>query len=225
MKDVKLSVLLAVYNGEKYLKESIESVLTQSYSNIELLIGFNGTIDKSKEIVAQFNDSRVKVFDYGMNSGKAKTLNKMLYETSGQFIAIEDDDDVWLPKKIEEQIKLSDNYDIIGTQIFYINENNVITGGPQLSCSHEEILSKSLLGDNQIANTSAIFRKSKAIEVGGWDVTLDGIEDYDFWLKMMTGANCKAINLNGHHVWHRIHSTSNFNTKSFDTEGLIKKYN
>ena len=159
MNDVKISVLLAVYNGEKFIKKAIESVLLQTYSNIELLIGFNGTVDKSKEIVSQFNDAKIRVFDYGMDKGKAKTINKLLKESVGDWVAIQDDDDVWLPKKLEAQMRFVEEYDIIGTQIFYINEIDERTGGPTLSTSHESILFKSLNGDNQIANTSAIFKK------------------------------------------------------------------
>lgn len=224
MNDIKVSVLLAIYNGEKYVKESIESVLNQSYSNIELLIGFNGTKDNSKEIVSEFNDSRIKIFDFGMDKGKAKTINKLLVESSGDWLAIQDDDDVWLPKKIQEQVKYIEEYDIIGTQILYINKYGIITGGPNLATNHEDILLKSLNGDNQIANTSAIFKKSKALEVGGWDEQLDGVEDYDFWLKMMVNAKCKVKNLNKHHTWHRLHPISNFNTKSFDLQSLLIKY-
>lgn len=225
MKDLKLSVLLAVYNGEKYIKKSVESVLNQTFQNLELLVGFNGTIDKSKNIVSEFlQDSRLKVFDYGMDSGKSKTINKLLKESTGNWIAIQDDDDIWLPKKVEEQMKFVDECEIIGTQILYINENDEIIGSPKLSYSHDEILSKSLNGDNQIANTSAIFSKNKAMEVNGWDESLDGIEDFDFWLKMMKTAGCTAINLKDYHVWHRLHNKSNFNTKTFDLQSITKKY-
>ena len=225
MNNHKVSILLAVYNGEKYIKKSIESVLNQTFQNLELLVGFNGTIDKSKDIVSEFSqDPRLKIFDYGMDSGKSKTINKLLKESTGSWIAIQDDDDIWLPKKIEEQMKFTNEYQIIGTQILYINENDEIIGSPKLSHSHDEILSKSLNGDNQIANTSAIFNKNKAIEVNGWDETMDGIEDFDFWLKMMKTARCMAINLKNYHVWHRLHNKSNFNTKTFDLQSITKKY-
>jgi glycosyltransferase involved in cell wall biosynthesis len=219
----KVSILLAVYNGEKYLRRSLESVLNQTYKNFEILIGFNGTIDKSKEIVDEYKDKRIRVFDYGVDKGKAKTLNKLIREAKGEWLAIQDDDDIWLPKKLEKQLENKD-FDIIGTQIFYINENDDITGGPKLSLSHDEIVSNSLNGNNQIANSSAIFKKEKAVEVSGWDETIDGIEDFDFWLKMIIFAKCKCLNLNKQHVWHRLHQRSNFNTNRYDIQSLIKKY-
>ncbi len=225
MNDVKISILLAVFNGERFLEDSILSVLNQTHKNIELLIGFNGTIDNSKEITSKFKDKRIRTFDYGMDSGKAKTINKLLTESTGTWIAIQDDDDIWLPRKLEHQVQLVDEYDIIGTQILYINENEDVIGNPILANDNESILDKSLMGDNQIANTSAIFKRSKAVEVGGWDENLDGVEDFDFWLKMMTAAKCKSINLKKFLVMHRLHASSNFNTKHFDLQDILQKYN
>ena len=201
-----VSVLLAVYNGEKYLRRSIESILNQTYTDFELLIGFNGTIDNSKEIVKEFDDSRIRVFDYGMDAGKSKTLNKLLKEAKGEWLAIQDDDDIWLPKKLETQIELADTgkYDVIGSRIFYCNELEKITGQPNLYLEHENIISNSLNGNNQVANTSAIFKKNIAKEVGGWDESISGIEDFDFWLKLMKKKYI-FVNIKKQLVLHIIH--------------------
>ena len=220
-----ISILLAVYNGEKYLRRSIESVLNQTYEDFELLIGFNGTVDKSREIVKEFDDDRIKVFDYGMNSGKSKTLNKMVKKAKGKWLAIQDDDDVWLPKKLEIQMEIAEKgeYDVIGSRIFYCNELDRITGTPNISINHDEIVSRSLNGDNQVPNTSAIFKKSDAKDVGFWDESLAGIEDFDFWLKLMK-KKCKFINVKKQLVLHRVHDKSNFNTNTYDIKGLIEKH-
>lgn len=215
-----ISILLATYNGEKYIKKSIDSVLNQTHSGWELLVGFNGTTDNSREIVAQYNDSRIKVFDYGKDAGKAKTLNKMIKEAKYDWLAIQDDDDIWLPKKLDRQVKYINDYDVIGTQIMYVNESDDPNGGPTLAREDVDIKAKSLIGDNQIANTSAIFRKKCAEEVGGWSETIDGIEDFDFWLKIMR-LKFKFLNLNSVEVMHRVHSKSNFNTKKFDLNKIL----
>jgi glycosyltransferase involved in cell wall biosynthesis len=217
---MKVSILLAVYNGEKYLKKSIDSILEQSFQDLELLIGFNGTKDNSKEIVKQYNDPRIRVFDYGDDKGKAKTLNKLMKECVGEWIAVQDDDDIWLPKKLERQIKHIDDYDVIGTQITYVDESENPTGNPILAKDDENIKSKSLAGDNQIANTSAIFRRKCAEEVEGWSEILDGIEDFDFWLKIMR-KGYKFVNISSPEVLHRLHSNSNFNTKQFEISKIL----
>lgn len=215
-----ISILLATYNGEKYIKKSIDSILEQSFQDWELLIGFNGTKDNSKEIVKQYNDPRIRIFDYGDDKGKAKTLNKLMKECVGEWIAVQDDDDIWLPKKLERQIKYTDNFDVIGTQITYVDESENPTGNPILAKDDESIKSKSLAGDNQIANTSAIFRRKCAEEVEGWSEILDGIEDFDFWLKIMR-KGYKFVNISSPEVLHRLHSNSNFNTKQFEISKIL----
>jgi glycosyltransferase involved in cell wall biosynthesis len=220
-----ISILLAVYNGEKYIEQSLNSIIGQTFKEWECIIGFNGTKDNSKKIVEKIisQDNRFKIFDFGDDKGKAKTLNKILPLAKNDWIAIQDDDDIWLPKKLENQIQYIDTYDVIGTNCQYINENEEYIGHPNISSNHNEIINKSLNGENQVINTSAIFKKEKALEVSGWDETIDGIEDYDFWLKLMI-LGCKFININKILVCHRLHTKSNFNTKKHDTESLIKKY-
>jgi len=215
-----VSILLATYNGEKFIKESIDSILKQTFTEWELLIGFNGTTDNSKNIVNEYNDSMIRIFDYDNDKGKAKTLNKLLLNVKYNWIALQDDDDVWLEKKLEEQLKYTNDYDIIGTKISYIDENRDFRGEPNLSTNHEDIVKRSLAGDNQIANTSAIFRKIDALEINGWDTSIDGIEDFDFWLRLIKN-NKKTINLSEKLVLHRIHSNSNFNNKKYDISKIL----
>ena len=151
-----VSILLAVYNGEQFLRSSIESVLNQTYEDFELLIGFNGTVDNSREIAKEFDDDRIRVFDYGMDSGKSKTLNKLLKKAKGEWLAMQDDDDMWLPKKLEIQMEIADKgeFDVIGSKIFYCNELDKITGQLNISTEHKDIVERSRKGDNQVPNTS-----------------------------------------------------------------------
>ena len=215
-----ISILLATYNGEKFIKESINSIVNQTLQNWELLVGFNNTTDNSKIILNEYTDKRIKIFDYGEDKGKAKTLNKLLLEAKYDWVAIQDDDDIWLEKKLEKQFKFINEFDIIGTSILYIDENSNLIGQPNLSLEHSSIVAKSLSGDNQIANTSAIFKKKDALEINGWDVTKDGIEDFDFWLKLIK-RNKKIINLSEKLVLHRLHNKSNFNTKKYDLNKIL----
>ena len=127
-----ISILLPIYNGEEYLRECIDSILNQTCDEFELLIGFNGVTDSSKEIVAGYSDGRIRVFNYDFK-GKSKTLNCLLNETTYHIICLIDADDVWLPEKLEKQIIYIDNYDVIGTQMFYINSNSQKTNNePEL---------------------------------------------------------------------------------------------
>lgn len=215
-----ISVILATHNGEKYLDLAIESVLNQSLIDIELLIGFNATTDNSKEIPTRYSDTRIRVFDYGDNKGKSKTLNNLLRECRYDWIALQDDDDFWIQTKLEKQIEYISAYDVIGTHISYIDKSGNIIGHPNLRSSHNEIRYLSMSGINQIANTSALFKKSDAIEIGGWKEGLDGIEDFDFWLRLMRKGK-KFINIPEKLVLHRLHSDSKFNTKKYDLSKIL----
>jgi glycosyltransferase involved in cell wall biosynthesis len=219
-----ISILLATYNGEKFIRESIESILNQTFTNFELLIGFNGTTDSSKIIVSNYNDFRIKVFDYGSDKGKAKTLNKLIKKAQYDWIAIQDDDDIWFPKKLEKQIKLINNYDVIGTQIKYIDENNCFIGEVHLSTDDFMIKNLSLNGCNSIANSSAIFKKQAGLKVGGWNENIDGVEDFDFWLKLIK-IDCQFKNLETVEVLHRLHSKSNFNNTQKQKSELERMFN
>ncbi len=214
-----ISVILATYNGEKYLHLAIESVLNQSFKDFELLIGFNGTTDNSKGIANSYNDSRIRVFDYD-DKGKSKTLNKLLNQCKYEWIALQDDDDIWLSSKLEKQIKLIDDNDVIGTFISYIDYNGSIISDLNLSYTDLEIKKKSLSGDNQIANSSSLFKKIDAEEIGGWREEFEGIEDYDFWLRLMRNDK-KFINIPEKLVLHRLHNNSNFNIKKYDLSKIL----
>lgn len=215
-----ISILLATYNGEKYLKYSIESVLNQTFKDFELLIGFNGTTDNSREIVKNYNDSRIRIFDYLDERGKSNTLNKLIKEAKYDWLAIQDDDDCWLPNKLEKQIKYMNDFDIIGTLINYMDANGNILDKLNLVLNDSDIKRVSFSGNNQIANTSTIFKKLDILEIGGWRQEFDGIEDYDIWLRLMRIGK-KFININESLVLHRIHSNSNFNTKNHDISKIL----
>ena len=207
-----ISILLPCYNGEKFISLAIDSILNQSFKDFELLIGFNGTTDNSKDIVRRFGDDRIKTFDYGDDKGKPKTLNKLLLEAKHDWIALQDDDDMWTLNKLQEQIKYLNDFDVIGTQIQYCDQyNNFIEGSPSLKLNDSEIKQFTIDGNNQVANSSTLIRKSSIIKVGGWDENLSALEDFDFWLRLIL-IGSRFTNLDEKMMIHRRHINSNFNT-------------
>ncbi len=229
-----ISVLLPIYNGEKYLKQSLTSVLNQTFQDFEVLIGFNGTTDNSKEIVNSvlfegINDpeilytiqNKVRIFDYGHEKGKAKTLNKLLSEAKFDIIALQDDDDVWHSDKLQKQLPYIQEFDVVGSFLSYINHNGLLTNWLSLEIEDYYIKYKSLeRGINNVANTSAIFKKAVALEIGGWREDIDGIEDFDFWLRLMRIGKTFR-NVPEFLLFHRMHTDSNFNTKNYDLKRIL----
>ena len=100
-----VSIIMPNYNCEKYVSKTIRSVLAQTYTNWELLFVDDCSTDKSIEIVESFQDSRIKILKNEKNSGAAVSRNYALREAKGKWVAFLDSDDLWAPKKLEQQIK------------------------------------------------------------------------------------------------------------------------
>lgn len=100
-----VSIVMPSYNSEKYIKDSIESVLNQTYPFWELLIVDDCSTDKTVEIIKSFKDERIKLFQNKNNSGAALSRNWALREAKGKWISFLDSDDLWLPSKLEEQLQ------------------------------------------------------------------------------------------------------------------------
>ena len=106
MDDVKISVIIPNYNRSELLKKAITSVLNQSYAVLEILVCDDGSTDNSKEVIEQFNNQTIKWIDCGKNGRPAIPRNIGVKKAKGNYIAFLDNDDEWLPTKIEEQVKV-----------------------------------------------------------------------------------------------------------------------
>jgi glycosyltransferase involved in cell wall biosynthesis len=100
-----VSILFPVYNAAPYLQDAVQSLLDQTYSNIEIIAIDDGSTDRSLEILRTFRDPRLRVFENGANLGLVQTLNRGFQECRGQMIARMDSDDISLPKRIEAQVE------------------------------------------------------------------------------------------------------------------------
>lgn len=103
-KDSLVSIITPVYNSERYIGETIKSVLAQTYSNWEMLIADDCSKDNTANIIKEFNDPRIKYFRLEKNSGAAVARNKALEKAQGKYIAFLDADDMWKPDKLEKQL-------------------------------------------------------------------------------------------------------------------------
>jgi len=132
-----VSIIMPSYNTDKFIGESIFSVLNQTYINWELLIVDDCSTDNTKNIVKQFDDKRIKFFQNEKNSGAAISRNKALREARGKWIAFLDSDDLWYPDKLEKQIKFMEdnNYHFSYTNYEEIDEHanhsNILITGPK----------------------------------------------------------------------------------------------
>jgi glycosyltransferase involved in cell wall biosynthesis len=106
---VKISILMPVYNGEKYLREAIDSILNQTFTDFEFLIVDDGSTDNSVEIINSYQNSRINLVKNDKNEGLVYTLNRGLSLAKGEYIARMDCDDISLPERLKKQIDFLDS--------------------------------------------------------------------------------------------------------------------
>lgn len=192
----EISVLMPVYNGENYLKEAIDSILTQSISDFEFIIIDDGSTDKSIEIVQSYHDTRIKFFQNKKNTGIALTLNRGLALASGKYIARMDQDDISLPNRLAEQYNfMQKNPDVILSGAF---AEKIGADGAHLGLilvpDNDKSLRTILFFDSCFVHPLVFFDRVKALSVGGYSEPDHEAEDYGLWVKM-AGVG-KLANLN-----------------------------
>ena len=122
----QIDILMATYNGEKYLREQIESILNQTYKNIRLIISDDCSTDQTREIIKQYEkkDSRIKVYLQEQNLGYLKNFNFLLTKVENNIYMLSDQDDIWLPQKVEKTYKFlkQNNSDLVFTDLLVVDE-------------------------------------------------------------------------------------------------------
>jgi glycosyltransferase involved in cell wall biosynthesis len=184
-----VSVCIPTYNHAKYLKEALESVINQTYSNLEIIVVDNFSIDNTSEILALFTDKRIKVFQSQNNGSIAKSRNFAVSKSNGEWIAFLDSDDWWHINKIQTCSKyFTDSFDLIyhNMNIFFQTLQINHTKGIVSRQVKRPVLYNLIIRGNPIACSSVVVRKSTYHKVNGMNESIDlaGIEDYNTWLKI-----------------------------------------
>ena len=191
-----VSIILPSYNGERYIKEAIESVLNQSFGNFELILINDGSIDKTADILEEYKnkDSRIKTI-HQENIGLAKSLNKGIRLAKGKYIARMDDDDLWLKEKLEKQIDFIEKnpeIGLLGTGCYEVTDKGKIIGKKIFPEKNQE-LQKDLIQYNPFIHSSIMAKREVFDEVGLYDEKFRESEDYELWLRI--AENYKIANL------------------------------
>ncbi len=177
-----ISVILPVYNASNYLKESIDSILNQTYTNFELIIINDGSTDESVEIIDQYLDSRIRIIHNETNLGLIATLNKGIDAAKGEFIARMDADDISLPLRFQKQIEFlykNSSIDIVGSSYEIFGDENKIIN---LTTNSKQIEIE-LLFHNPICHPSVMWRVKSIIDTHmRFETNFIHNEDWAFWL-------------------------------------------
>jgi len=191
----KVSVIMSVYNGEKYLKEAIESILNQTFRDFEFIIVDDGSTDKTPEILNEYakKDKRIKIITNPKNIGLTKSLNKALKIAKGEYIARMDADDISLPERLKKQVNFLTNYPnfgLVGCNVIVIDEKGNFVKNVTLP----ESLNSALRKRNRLVHGSVMFRKSLVKKIGGYNEKIFYAQDYEMFLRFSKISEIGRIN-------------------------------
>ncbi len=181
-----VSVLMTIYNAAPFLRESIDSLLAQSFPDWELIAVENGSTDESVAILAGYRDPRLRVFPFGENIGRTPALRYALEQARGGYIAILDADDVAHPDRIARQVEfmtLNPEVALLGSWAIQINGRGERIAELRPPTDQSELCE--LLGwINPIVHSSSMYRRDLALQVGGYPCRLAYAQDYGLLLAL-----------------------------------------
>ena len=181
--ELKISVMMSVYNGEKYLGQAIDSILNQTFADFEFIIVNDGSTDSSFKIIQSYHDRRIRVIDNTENIGLTKSLNNAIGEACGEYIARQDADDISLPNRFQEQLRYFEQHPgtaLLGTSASFIDSEGKIVG-KRIALANP---SKSLVIANQFNHGSTMFKTRIFRKLGGYNELFRYCQDYELWLRM-----------------------------------------
>ena len=185
---MKISVLMPVYNGRKYLENAIESILIQDFDDFEVLIIDDGSTDGSRDILEEYakKDGRINAVFHRSNSGLATTLNEGLNIAKGKYVVRMDQDDESLSHRLKAQyIFMETRPEIVlsGSFVYHICNSNKRKRLVKLPTEPTEINLR-LRKENCFYHPSVIFRRKEILAIGGYHTKFQNTEDYDLWLRI-----------------------------------------
>jgi len=202
-------VIIPVYNAEKFIKETIESVLEQTYQDFEIIIIDDGSTDKSAEVIKSFDDKRI-IYTYQKNQGVSATRNIGILKSNGEYIALLDHDDLWLPEKLERQIPIlesNSNVGLVYSDCYIIALNgNILGRNFKDHRPHRGKVLPDLFLDNFIPCLTAVIRKNILNHTKFFNPELSIAEEYDLFLRIARSYEIEYIDLPL--AEYRIHETN-----------------
>lgn len=192
--DKLVSVVIPLYNAEKYIEKTLRSILNQTYSNFEIVIVDDASTDSSIDIVKNICDSRIRLYCNEDNEGIAYTRNRAISLSKGEYIALMDDDDIAPEYRLKDEVDVlnkNPDLDIVAGNTYSIDENDQIIGMFKPVYHNSELLKYDMMFCNQFGNGSALIRKDFIVqnEIEYRD-NMYGAEDYRFWTECVSkGAN------------------------------------
>lgn len=184
----KVSVIIPTYNAPEYLVRAVDSVLNQTYQDYEIIIVDDGSDQRTKEMLSPYMEQFPSIcYIYQDNKGPAAARNRGIAASSGEYIAFLDHDDIWLPNKLEVQMKLfrdQPNVGLVYCRFKYLYEDSGIIEADRRECCSGKVLER-FLRENYIPTTSLVIVRSECFsKCGGLDESLRIVDDYEFYIRI-----------------------------------------
>jgi glycosyltransferase involved in cell wall biosynthesis len=222
-----VSVIIPTHNRKKMLLKALDSVLNQTYKNLEILIIDDFSIDSTNLLMKSIDDNRIKYIQLLSNVGGAEARNIGIRAAKGEYISFLDDDDEWFENKIKEQVSVLKNRDdvaIVSSNYFLSNGNKDILN----QCSISEILLDDLLYSNYCGSFSFCMTKKNYIQNLFINNDLKSCQDWDLWLKVLMTTKLKSIVINKplvrYYIGHENKLTNNFKNSYFSYLIFLRYY-
>jgi len=187
----KISVIMTVYNNEPFIRESINSILNQTFTDFEFIIVNDAGSDASASIVSEFKDERIVFLNNDKNIGQTKSLNRGIAHAKGRYIARIDADDIAYPERLQEQyncLERERTLAVVGSWYEEIDEKGKRIRTVKVPVDPNEIklylFSHGALTYYCIAHPSVLIRKSALVEMGGYRERYFFCQDYDLWVRL-----------------------------------------
>jgi len=185
----KVTVLLAVQNGEPYVRQAVQSVLDQTFSDFELLVVDDASTDTTAEIIEALDDARVRLLRNERNLGQVPSLNRGLREARGLYIARLDADDASQPRRLARQVEVLDadaRVGLVGTWMEAIDERGRRLGYLRKHLDdYVDFVYHTLIMRVYVSHPSAMYRRRPVLDLGGYDEATGPAEDKDLWRKLL----------------------------------------
>jgi glycosyltransferase involved in cell wall biosynthesis len=216
-----ISVIIPVYNGGNTIRTTIESVLNQTFTNLELIVVNDGSQDSTLAVLNEIQDSRLKVFSFP-NAGVSTSRNRGLAQAKGEFISFLDADDLWTPDKLEAQLKaLQENPQAAVAYSWsdWIDESGQFLRAGGHITVNGNAYEKLLLRDFVESGSNPLIRRQALDKVGDFDQSVTPAEDWDMWLRL--AARYEFVTVPSPQILYRISPNSaSFNVWKMEAGSL-----
>ncbi len=181
----KVSVIIPAYNKAEYTRRTVESILAQTYSNIEILVVDDGSKDNTAAIMAGYKD-HIRFIEKA-NGGACSARNEGIRKATGECVAFLDCDDLYCREKIEKcvnYLETNPHFGFVYTGAYFIDEHDAVVGQYDHPCSKEGHIATDLVLGNFICNSTVVVKKTILDKVGLFDETIFPPADWDLWLRL-----------------------------------------